>query len=70
MFVWPYIIDVNNIEDQVDASISIYWYSNQLNMFRAIFCPSSGVQYCVLQHVVYAPKLLPAGGLERWLEYQ
>ena len=25
--------------DQLDATITIYWYSNQLNMFRAIFLP-------------------------------
>ena len=37
MFVWPCIIHINNVEDQLDATITIYWYSNQLNMFRAIF---------------------------------
>ena len=52
MFVWPCIIDINNVEDQLDATITIYWYSYQLNMFRAIFCPSSGAQICVLQLVV------------------
>ena len=39
MFVWLRIIDINNVEDQLDAKITIYWYSNQLNMFRAIFLP-------------------------------
>jgi len=43
---------VNNVEDQLDATLTIYWYSNQLNMFQAIFCPSSGAQDCVLQRVV------------------
>ena len=54
IFIWPCIVDihVNNVEDQLDATITIYWYSNQLNMLRTIFCPSSGVQDCVLQHVV------------------
>ena len=52
MFVWPCIIEINNVEDQLDATVAIYWYTNRLNMFRAIFCPSSGAQDCVLQHVV------------------
>ena len=43
---------INNVEYQLDATITIYWHSNQLNMFRAIFCPSSGAQDCVLQLVV------------------
>ena len=30
-------MNLNNVEDQLDATITIYWYSNQLNMFRAIF---------------------------------
>ena len=46
MFFLRCIIDINNVEDQLDATIIIYWYSNQLNMFRAIFCPSSGAQDC------------------------
>jgi len=46
MCVWPCIISINNVEDQLDATITIYWTSNQLNMFRAIFCPSSGAQDC------------------------
>ena len=50
--VWSCIIDTNNVEDRLDAAIKIYWYSNQLNMFRAIFFPSSGAQDGVLQHVV------------------
>ena len=49
MFVWPCIFDINNVEDQLDVPITIYWYSNQLNTFRGIFCPSSGAQDCVLQ---------------------
>jgi len=32
---------VNNIYDQLDATITIYWSLNQLIMFRAIICPSS-----------------------------
>jgi len=28
--------------NQLDATM-IYWSKDQLNMFRAIFCPSSGV---------------------------
>jgi len=28
---------VNNVGDQLDATITIYWYSNQLYLFRAIF---------------------------------
>ena len=43
---------INNVEDQLNATIKIYCYSNQLNIFRAIFCPSPGAQDCVLQHVV------------------
>ena len=39
------VSNINNVEDQLDATI-IYWYSNQLNMFRAILCPSSGAQDC------------------------
>ena len=30
---------INNVEDQLDATIKIYLYSNQLNMFREIFAP-------------------------------
>jgi len=33
---------VNNINDQLDATINFFWFLNQLNMFRAIICPSSG----------------------------
>ena len=44
--------EINNVEDHLEATITIYWYSNRLNVFRAIFCPSSGVQDCVLQRVV------------------
>ena len=40
------------LQVELDATIKIYWYSNQLNMFRAIFCPSSGAQVFVLQLVV------------------
>ena len=43
---------VNNIDDQLNATITISCSLNQLNMFRAIICPSSGAQYCDLQHVV------------------
>jgi hypothetical protein len=44
---------VNNINDQLDATITILLISkHQLNMFQAIFCPSSGAQDCGLQHVV------------------
>jgi len=32
----------NKVEDQLDTTIKIYWSSKQLNMFRAILCPSSG----------------------------
>ena len=45
-------IALNNVQDQPDTTITIYWHSNQLNTFRAIFCPSSGAQDRVLQHVV------------------
>ena len=55
MFVWPCIIDINNVEDHLDTKITIYWYSNRLNIFRTIFCPSSGAQDCVLHHVVCSP---------------
>jgi acetone carboxylase gamma subunit len=44
---------VNNIKEQLDATIKNLLISkNQLKMFRAIFCPSSGAQNCDLQHVV------------------
>ena len=52
MSVWPCVIDVNKTDDQLDAIIKIQLSSNQLNMFRAILCPSSGAQDCDLQHVV------------------
>jgi len=45
-------MDTNNVDDQLDARITIYWYFNQLNTFRVIFCPSSGALNCVLQLVV------------------
>ena len=45
-------VTVINVEDQLDATIIIYWCSNQLIMFWTIFCPSSGAQDCVLQRVV------------------
>ena len=43
---------ISYVADQLDATITVYLDSNQLNMFRAMFCPSSGAQACVLQHVV------------------
>ena len=52
MFLWPCIMDINNVGDQLDATITIYWYSNHLNTFRTIFCPSSGALDFVLQLVV------------------
>ena len=50
--VWPRTVDINKADDQLDATVPIYWSSNQLDMFRAILCPSSGAQDCDLQHVV------------------
>ena len=70
MFVWPCIIDINNVEDQLDATVTIYWYSNQLNMFRAIFYPSSGTQDCVLQLVVKCTQFVAGrwpGTRRQWL---
>ena len=52
MFVWTCLFSINNVDDQLDATVTIYWYSYQLNMFQAIFCPSSEVQDCLLQYVV------------------
>ena len=42
--VWPCIINVGKViqKNQLDAKITIYWLQDQLNMFWAIFCPSSG----------------------------
>jgi len=48
----------NKVEDQLDATITIYWSSKQLTMFQAILCLSSGVQDCDLQHAVYCPKIV------------
>ena len=70
IFVWPCIIDVDNVEDQLDATITIYWYSNQLNMFWAIFFPSSGAQDCVLHHVIQCNQVVAGrwpGTPRHWL---
>ena len=56
MCVWLCIIDINNVEDELDVTIKIYWYFNQLNVLRAIFCPSSGAQDYV--SLVLAPQPL------------
>ena len=54
------MLDINNVEDQLDATITIYRYSNQLNMFRAKNCPKHveliGISincYCCIQLVFY-----------------
>jgi len=52
MFKMTYVRNINNVEDQLDAKLKTYWFSNQLNMFREIFSPSSGAQECDLQHVL------------------
>ena len=64
MFAWPCIIDVNNVEDQLDATINIYWYSNQLNMFRAFFVHPQERKTMFYSMWYNALKLLPAGVLE------
>ena len=56
---------MNNVGDQLDATITIYWYSNQLNMFRAIFAHPQERKTVFYSVWCNAPKLLPAGGLER-----
>ena len=56
--VWLCIMDINNVDDQLDATIKIYWYSNWLNMLRAIFCPSSRALDCILQLVVYCTQVV------------
>ena len=33
------VLKINTIQDQLDVTITIYWYSNQLIVFRAIFLP-------------------------------
>ena len=65
MFVSPCIIDINNVEDQLDTTVTIYWYSNQLNMFRAIFSHPQERKALFYSMWYNAPKLLPAGGLEQ-----
>ena len=70
MFVWPWIIDINNVEDQPDATIKFYWYSNQLNTFWTIFCPSSEAQDCVLLLVVQCTQVVAGrwpGMRRHWL---
>ena len=56
------IIDINNVEDQLDATKTIYWYSNQLNMFRAIFAHPQERKTVFYIAWYNAPKLLPAVG--------
>ena len=64
MFVWPCIIDINNVEDQLNATVEIYWYSNQLNMFRAIFAHPQEHK-TLFYSMWYNASNLPAGSLER-----
>ena len=65
MFVWPCIIDINNVADQLDATITIYWYSNQLNMFRAIFAHHQERKTVFYSMWYNAPKLLSATGRQQ-----
>jgi hypothetical protein len=39
IFVWPCIMDTNNIDNQLDAKITVINNSNQLDMFRATISP-------------------------------
>ena len=57
MFAWPCIIDRNNtVEDQLDATITIYWYSSQLNIFGQFFTHPQ-VRKTVFYSLLYnAPK--------------
>ena len=43
----------NDLLDQLDAKIMIYWWTNN-NMFRAPLCPSSEAQGCTLLHTVFS----------------
>ena len=65
MFVWPCIIDINNAEDQLNGTVTIYWYSNQLNIFREFFAHHQERKTVFYSMWYNAPKLLPAGGMER-----
>jgi hypothetical protein len=48
----PSFTPIQNDGQKLDATVTIYWSSNQLNMFREIFCPSSGAQDCDLHLMV------------------
>ena len=48
IFAWPCIIDINNIDNQLDAKIIIIPVSS--TCFGQLFCPSSG---CCRQHRRY-----------------
>ena len=41
--------NINNINNQLDATMSFINRFNQLNLFWANICPSSGTLDCVLQ---------------------
>ena len=62
MYAWPCLIDINNIDNQLDATITFINNSDQLNMFRAIISPILRSTRLCLQFVVQAPMMLPAGG--------
>jgi hypothetical protein len=57
IFVWLCIVNVNKVGDQLDASLTVYWYSDSINMFRALLPIFS----CVLQHVVFYTQVVASG---------
>jgi len=62
MCVWPCVIGINNVEDQLDATVAIYWSSNQLNMFREFFAHPQERKNVIYSVWYNAPKLLSVGG--------
>ena len=63
MCVWIFIFDINHVEDQLEATIIIYWSSNQLNMFRANFAHPQERKSVFYGMWYNAPKVLSVGGL-------
>ena len=54
IFAWPCIIDINNKDNQLDATIMVFLLIPiPSTCFGQSLCPSSGPLDCVLQFVVY-----------------
>ena len=66
MFVLPCIIDINNVEDQLDATNNnLLMFQSAQNVSGSFFAHPQERKTVFYSMWYNAPKLLPAGGLER-----